>query len=479
MARLLDVRGMGLGEVRRLGVIDDVLRHVDSARTAEPSGTSLVASVDDALRHVRATHAVFGNVAEMSDPLLFGATRGGFARARELAKVQSAAAQAERLLAPIVETEPGLAPLLDAVRGARALQDVRLPDRQSAFWVHAALDRELWAATAWKHVQPLDRDARLAELARIRTTGSTDATPEDWRTLAGILGDDPDAAITADVPRLVGDALTLRNFALRAAETGMYSNRTSPYFAGHQYFDAWNAAQLPIDVRRARIGELFTGDPLARTKDEWRELTNLLRAGGHDVVEHPWFPGQQLDFATRNAQLGGYERARDAQPIIERASSTEQARVREQLLRPGELTPLAESVVRQGKLHLLGIDGAEASAVRLRHMLPTDPANAKDWMLDVRAALETATPSGPVTQLRETASRLIDRNLARVEGERWWRPGDGYANHPDYAELGRVRSIYQLLEQVGAITPTPPPAATATTPTTARATADAAERLTW
>ncbi|MCW2922478.1 MAG: hypothetical protein JWL76_2352 [Thermoleophilia bacterium] len=440
-------------------------------------GDAQLQVVDEALRHVRTTHRAFGNAAEMSDPFLFGATRGGFSRARELAAATGAAAEAERLLAPIAGDEPGLAPLLDAVRGARAMQEMRLPEREAAFWVYAALDREQWAVKAWKHVLPLDQDARVAELARIRTTGSVNLTKDDWRTLAGIVGDDPDATITAGLPRSIGDAMSLRNFSLRAAETSMYDNRTSGYFVGHQYFDAWQAAQLPVDVRRARIDELFSGDPAARTKEEWHELTSLLRAGGHDLVEHPWFPGQQLDDATRSAQVVGYERARDAAPILERANAAEQARVRDQLLRPGDLDPLAQSVLRRGQLHRLDITGSEASAVRLRHMLPTDPSNARDWMHDVRAALETATPTGPVTQLRETAYQLLDRNLARVDGERWWRPYDGYANHPDYAELGRVRSIYQLLEQVGAIPVHPsmqpaPPAPVA-------AAAAGAEQLSW
>ncbi len=435
-------------------------------------GDLQIRAVDDVLRHVRATKAAFGTAAEMSDPLLFGPTRGGWSRARVIAEASSAATEAERLLAPIAEREPGLSPLLDAIRGARAVQGIRLPERQSTFWVHAHLDRELWAAKAWNHVRPLDRDARIAELERIRTTGSPDITQDDWRTLAGILGDDPEGVITADVPRSIGDALSLRDFALRAAETGMYDNRSSAHFVGHQYFDAWNAGQAPVEVRRARIEELFAGDPLARTRDEWRELAALLRTSGHGVVEHPWFPGQQLDGAARSAQLVGYERARDARRIIEQANEVERARVRDQLLQPGELDELARSVVDQGKLGLVGITGAEASAVRLRHLLPTDPTNARDWMLDVKAALDIATPSAPVAELRATAYGILDRNLARVGGDRWWIPRDGYANHPDYAELGRVRSIYQLIEQIGGLRDRPGAPMPASV-------VDGAERLSW
>lgn len=439
-------------------------------------------AMDDVVRHVQDVHATFVAAREIHDPLFFAGTRGGFSRARAVASANGPAEQAERLLAPIAAREPGLEPLLDAVRGARSVQGVAFPGRNMVVSVSYDLERELWAAKAWQQVQPLGRDARQSELTRIRTTGSRHLTQDDWRTLAGILGDDIDGAITSDVPRSIGDALSLRDLALRSAETGTYANHGSPFYVGHQYFEAWNAAQQPVDVRRARLAELFTGDPAARTKEEWREATALLRAGGHDMVEHPWFPGQQLDRATRNAQLGSYETARDARPIIERANAAELERVRRHLLQAGELDELAQSALRQGKLELVGITGAEASAVRLRHLLPSDPANAKAWMLDVRAALETASPGGPTAQLRDTAFGLLDRNLARTNGERWWRPRDGYANHPDYAELGRVRSIYQLLEQVGAIKVHPwSQPATRPSPVTAppSVASDGAERLTW
>ncbi|MCW2922477.1 MAG: hypothetical protein JWL76_2351 [Thermoleophilia bacterium] len=418
---------MALGEVRGLRVIDDVLRHVETTR------------------------ATFYAGGHIKDPLFFGGTRGGVSRALAINPVRGQAAEAERLLTTMVGDEPALAPLLDAVRSARAVQSGWRPDRDVLLRVAADLEREGWAAKAWAHVQPLDQEARVAELARIREAGNLGATQDDFRTIAGILGDDVERRYSADVPREITGEKSLRDVALRMAETGSYKYRYDPYHRTTLYFEAWDAAQIPVETRRTRIAELLTGDPRARTKDEWRELSALLRAGGHDVVEHPWFPGQQLDRAARNAQLGGYDEALRTHHTIEQVNDVRRAEVRAQLLALGEIDSLSADVLRLDKLDQVGLRGAEASAVRLRHQIPLTPQSARVWLTDARAAFEGATVQGPAIQLRDTTMELIDKNLARTKGERWWLPNDGYMDHPDYAELGRIRSAYQLFEQVGAV----------------------------
>jgi hypothetical protein len=298
----------------------------------------------------------------------------------------------------------------------------------------------------------MSRAEREAAIERIRDSDPKDLSADDWKTLAGIIGDDADQALTAGLPRAIGRALPIRDLALNVGFQGPAWNTTSSrLFSGHMNFDAWRASTIPLAQRQARVTELLGGSPLEKTRDDWRELTALLHTDGIDVTEHSWFPGIRLDLATRHAYVSGYEAASEALVRAENASPAQLDAARRELLGTGELGALASAVVDREQLELVGLTGAAASAVRLRHSLPTNPSTAKSWMLDVQRELRSADVSGPVTTVRDEALALIDRNLARIEGERWWIPRDGYANHPDYAELGRVRSSFQLLEKVGAI----------------------------
>jgi hypothetical protein len=417
---------MGVGDTSMLRAVDDVIRHASSVRESMRQATMVV------------------------DPLIFGQARGAAKRAKVLAAAASDVAVAERLLQPIAEREPGLAPLLDALRSARMVQGMRRPDQTATSLMFGTLRDEVRAAEAWRHVHGMDREARIAALDRFRAGTADELSTSDWKTLAGIIVDDVDGELTHGLPRTpIGGALSIRDLALNiAGEGGAHTNMQSRFFAGHTYFDAWKASAIDPAVRRTRIGELLTGDPHARTPEEWRELTGLLNAGGHDVVEHPWFPGLRPEFGARHAMLGGYDVIPKFRLGIDTASSTQLEAAARQLRSAGELDELARSIVQGDQLDRIGIVGAEASAVRLRHMEPLYPAQAKAWLTDIRAAFQGAKVNGPAVQVRDRALELVDRNLARVDGERWLRWRDGYQNYPDHAELGRVRSTWQLLEQL-------------------------------
>jgi hypothetical protein len=417
--------------------------------------TSMLRAVDGVIRHATVAREAFRQATMVVDPLILGSVRGGMKRAHVLAAASNDAVIAERLLQPIVEREPGLAPLLDALRSARVVQGIGRPDQFATSTVFGKLRDEIRAAEAWTHVQGMDDEARVAALDRFRASTADQLADEDWKTLAGIIVDDVDGSLTAGLPReRIGSALSMRELALNVAnEGGAHTNRTSTFFVGHSYWDAWKASEIEPAVRRARIDELLSGDPHARTREEWREVTGLLNAGGHDVVDHAWFPGLRPSFATRHAQLGGYDVLTKFRPNVDTATAPQLDAARRQLLASGELDELARSIVQDDKLDRIGIVGADAAAVRLRHMEPLYPAQARAWLEDVGAALRGVDVDGPAAKLRGSALDLVEKNLARVEGDRWWRWRDGYTNYPDHAELGRIRSTWQLLEQLGAPAP--------------------------
>ena len=436
---------MGVGDVQLVRQVDDVLRHVDSVR------------------------ASFQAANDVRYPVVFAELRVGRARERELARSVTDAVIAERELTRLATTEPGLASVRDALRAARAVQGMKRPDLAPIASVRLDLGREIDAIDAWRQVHGMTRAERVAELERMRGIGATDLTTEDWKTFAGIIGDDVDGELTVGMPRAMSSGLPIRDLALNVGSEGPAWNSTSSrLFAGHPYFDTWNASMLPLDERRARVAQLLSGAPEDHTREQWRELAALLHTDGIDVTEHAWFPGIRLDLAARHAYVSGYDSARQTLVRVENASPAQLDGARSELLGSGDLGALAEAVVNRDQLGAVGLTGAAASAVRLRHMLPTSPAAAKSWLQDVQRELLAASGTGPAAQVRDDALALIDRNLARIDGERWWRPLDGYSNHPDYAELGRVRSTYRFLEQVQALATRP-----------AAGAVDGAERLTW
>ena len=91
----------------------------------------------------------------------------------------------------------------------------------------------------------------------------------------------------------------------------------------------------------------------------------------------------------------------------------------------------------------------------------------------VRSSLElirdgmrtTPAPSAELAPIHKQTLELLDRNIARLGGTTPDGAIRGYSNHPDYAEVGRIRANMTLLEH----------ARTTTTDVTTTATGSAAD----
>jgi hypothetical protein len=110
-------------------------------------------------------------------------------------------------------------------------------------------------------------------------------------------------------------------------------------------------------------------------------------------------------------------------------------------LRP-ELIP--EDMLEQGRL-------AIANEL-LRDIATTgvaSPTAGRPALEAAKRALAGWKPHDPAhATVAKQTMRLIDRNLKRMDQYASW--DEGYLNHPDYAEVGRVRSNIDLLEQLDA-----------------------------
>jgi hypothetical protein len=395
--------------------------------------------VEDAVRYTERTLESFTR-AQKPRPDFLGAAWADRMFRRTLARSASDAAEAERLLLQVRDREPAFDVVLDAVRGFQALQESGVARGPAVHGTKQSLQRGLHAVEAWRRVEGLDDAARHAELDRIRQLWHpTHATRDDWLVLAGIIGDDVGGSLAPELPRSFGSGPSLREVALDMLEGPR--NVWSDYWPGHRYLEFWKAPHRPQADRLASLETLFAQDPTKMNMRLWSRLAAHLDAGGHDVVNHPWFPQMTATEGARLAMFGGYSTMR----FPTREAVVEAGR---QLREPGELGALARwSIARSydgDELAKLGITMDEAPLARVRHMSPTDRWSAQQWLSEADTALQRLGGTGAAANLRDEALQLVDRNVARIEG----RLFDGLRGYPDYADIGRIRSTFRLLEQL-------------------------------
>jgi hypothetical protein len=78
------------------------------------------------------------------------------------------------------------------------------------------------------------------------------------------------------------------------------------------------------------------------------------------------------------------------------------------------------------------------------------PAEVRPMLAAARDALDqVSAQAGDRAPIVSNARELVDRNLARIDGE-LLGTGDGHLTYPDYADLGRIAGSLKLLERLGA-----------------------------
>ncbi len=75
-------------------------------------------------------------------------------------------------------------------------------------------------------------------------------------------------------------------------------------------------------------------------------------------------------------------------------------------------------------------------------------AAMRDLALDASTRLKALPEHEMTAGIRASTTELLDRNIKRMSGFNVDDPNRGYAQHPDYAEMGRVQSNLELLEAV-------------------------------
>ncbi len=75
-------------------------------------------------------------------------------------------------------------------------------------------------------------------------------------------------------------------------------------------------------------------------------------------------------------------------------------------------------------------------------------AAMRDLAVDASTRLKALPEDDMTTAIRASTTELLERNVRRMSGFNPSDPNPGYAQHPDYAEMGRVQSNLEMLEAI-------------------------------
>jgi hypothetical protein len=286
----------------------------------------------------------------------------------------------------------------------------------------------------------------------------------EWTQLRSILAADPDRAAVPLVREIGGT----RN--LHELLGALIDGTSTPGANTAQYFAMWRS-QLDGtlgDATRMRdaLRELLVDrEPTTLTKADWarvkmflaydretgtlgmtrkldgaRNLDELLTAlidgsstPGENTAKYlaKWRPELDPTWAARRADA--YRAAVHGGPLPVDA-------------RADELAPIGITA------EAVGVDALRALRLRmLASSAPSSVQGAKEFLAEVRAITgELGAPAAdsPIAPVWQRAMELVERNEQRIAGRTPKGAVQGYSNHPDYGELGRIRSD---LELVGAV----------------------------
>lgn len=320
--------------------------------------------------------------------------------------------------------------------------------------------------TAWRVADMPDQ--QRVELARgLVARHPSELGPDDWMTLRALVESDPDGVVLRG-PRKLDGLLPLNELA--------GENAVSPYTGAenitylNRYFTAWRIADMPGEQRLKLASDLVSRHPTELDSTDWTTLQMLLDSDPHGtILRGPrdldgLLPFQRL--AAENAvdpytsagsmqnifsYLVRWRRTLDPEYPQKLAAALDdvaagQPSNQSRTLVTAEGERLAELVTgrppdEQAAIALVMLDSSDVAATR----------GVKGTLELIREGIagHKGTDANPnVATIRQETLELIDRNLARLAGNHPDGAVRGYVNHPDYAEIGRIRANLGLLDQL-------------------------------
>ncbi len=338
------------------------------------------------------------------------------------------------------------------------------PLRQIASEVAAGKYRPTGKTQAYfaRHqLSQLGEQGRIDAASELLGRSADDLTSDEWARLAALLDFDG-MHDSLGVAKELRQTKPLRQIASDVA-SGKYRPgvKTKAYFAQHR-FD-----RLDDVGRRELVADIFNTPVPDVTSEQWTTLAAVLEhKAGAKLVGLPdelpnTKPLRQIAIEVANgdyrptgktaayftmwrtdndpAYIARVESAVDA-VIAGTADSTQTALVAEQWHR---LDSIVANRAPEDQLAL-------ATAV-LQADGNASTRNVRGTLEAIRDSLGDGADLEPaLRKLHEQTRELVDRNLSRLAGRTPQGAVKGYSNHPDYAEIGRIRANLQLLESMRA-----------------------------
>lgn len=323
--------------------------------------------------------------------------------------------------------------------------------------LHAAWQRE--AAAAVRHsgtdasgshmamLSPAEQERFAREALALR---ARDVTPDQWRRLQQLIDDPPSRlALQAAVPGR--DVRTM----VRKAGGGAGMSAACRFHAD------WTLSQ-PDDAGRIELARrVFGRSPERLVEGEWaivealarsqvpgprtlagvNRLEAIARAQTHEILDRPttsWNAHRYFSAWNQAIDPGYLQRVHTAVEEVAAGRATPEA-IELLLIEREGLGSLVEGrpAPEQRRLAaaLLGRTGSGATG-EMKDLLELAGSGVRDAR-GIHPGLEP---------LRRRTLELVDLNLARIAGMHPDGAPRGYANHPNYADIGRIRANIDLME---------------------------------
>ncbi len=312
---------------------------------------------------------------------------------------------------------------------------------------------------AWRVAEMTPAEA-ATEATRLRALSADDYTPRDWSMLDALSGSGVYASRT-DIPSKLSSTSDLDEL-LPYYRSGEWDK---PEREMLRYLGAWRASSMTDDELVATTKALVSRDPATFSDKDWRALqavtdANELRG---TPLRMPTEPASEYAFAfreligTKNGGVVNYHPDAFRHHFAEwmpRLDRTWEARSREAVraVANGEAATfepnMPTAIVKSSDADIWNLSGREqvrlGVALLRNGELSTSPIVETPLLLISEGldAVDELTPQ--LRQLRDDTKGLAEHNLGVIEGR---IKGSGYANHPDYAHVGRITANATLIEQ--------------------------------
>ncbi|MCW2922376.1 MAG: hypothetical protein JWL76_2250 [Thermoleophilia bacterium] len=348
-------------------------------------------------------------------------------------------------------------------------------------------------------VSRMTPEARTVAIDSIFAGHSRDVSKEDWGRLVALI-DSGGVGEHLGISVELDGAKSLREIAAAVAK-GEYE----PGAATQRYFDAFALQRLTPEARMAEASALFSRNSADLSTEDWGRLAALLDDEATRVrtqVPMELENAKPLRTIARSLANAEYKPGEATQRYFvewqRRNDPAYQARLEAALAditsggaSPESRTLVAEQWDRLAEL-VAGRPAAEQAAIAEVMMGLDSVAGSRSVKSTLELLLANMPPAEDVpaalVATRNETVALIERNLARLDGSTPTGAVRGYSNHPDYAEIGRIRANTSFLQEAmrlepaaEGLRPQPGVAADAATGVAADevATASAGETLTW